>query len=183
MNRKRCSDSVLDEDHMPKLHDEFKYAIGNVSNGNCNYLFSDSITQANALLGKYCGNLVQTGERGYPGFQGFIAPINWKKEYIDEINRVTYYLAERNMLESLDGFVKRFGTCFTAKSPTITLDKLSIFFITSFAACFLMFIYMFIDPQKVSDPTPPEGGGSDGEDQERNCESNMRSNGANELAV
>lgn len=138
---------------MPQLYGFFEHAIGNVSTGGngCKYLFGDGMTAIAAVNGRYCGKLVQVGEQVYPGRQGFIAPLGWKREYIDEINKATYHLAERNRLESLENFVKKTTNCQVKQNSTVNLSTLKIFFICAFGSCFLLLVHMRLNPQKIHD--------------------------------
>lgn len=138
---------------MPQMYDSFDDAIGNVSTGSngCKYLFADGITAIAAINGRYCGKLVQVGERVYPGRQGFVAPLNWKKEYIDEINKATYHLAERNRLQSLENFVQKTSNCHVKPTNMVDLPTLKIFFYSAFGGCLLLLVVMLFVPQKEDD--------------------------------
>lgn len=109
------------------------------------------MTAIGAVNGRFCGKLVQVGKQVYPGRQGFIAPLNWKREYIDEINKATYHLAERNRLQSLENFMQKSMSCNVKPNNTVNLSTLKIFFICSFGSCFILLSYMIIIPQKNSD--------------------------------
>lgn len=114
-------------------------------------MFSDGLTAIGAVYRRYGGKLVQVGDQVYPGRQGFIAPLNWKKEYIDEINEATFHLAEKDRLKTLDSYVKGRTKCDVKKSNSIDMKKLKIFFVSAFGSCLILLIHMIVNPQRTVD--------------------------------
>lgn len=69
-------------------------------------------------------------------------------EYINEINKATLHLAEKNRLESLERFVKKDSKCEGEKKiNSVNLSKLKTFFICAFGCCAILLIHMVVNPQ------------------------------------
>lgn len=119
-----------------------------VANKTCKYAIVDGATALNAGATGYCRKVITTGKPMYWDGGSFIIPRG--SDLVIPISKATVELRELGKLESLDEFFNKRGGCHMPSSAVLSYDKLRLFFILSYGACFVLFIIMLIDPQ-----TPP----------------------------
>lgn len=130
---------------MPQLVESYDATIELTATKSCKYALIDGATARDAISGKYCRRLVETGDPTNPGGGAFILPYDSK--FTKELTNATLELQENGSLESLDDFFERWGTCPIQKTTTLSMGKLRYFFAAAYGSSVLVFIIMILDPQ------------------------------------
>ena len=153
---------------MPHTYPTFQEAIDEVAkekNSACKYFITDGITAIDALYGKHCGKLVETGEKGYPTTQGYIARLDWDINFVEEIRRETLRLAEIGSLESLnDVKLSKDQSCVMEESGPIDFNTMRMFFYCAYGAAALLLLHVLADrqPDPITDVENQDTSGDDG---------------------
>lgn len=145
--RKSCNGE--NKSDVPDYSENSNESIKKVANSShpCKYLFSDGTTSSFAVNGMYCRKLVKTGKTSFPNRQGFILPKG--SPWTDELSTEVLKLAMRDKLLSLDEYYEREGECIIhPATSSLSIRKLSLFFIMSYVTCFLLLLEMVFDPQQ-----------------------------------
>lgn len=137
--------------YMLQLFSDQNHAIDYVADKKhgCKYVLTDGLTAVKALYARQCGKLVETGRKSFPTQQGYIAPLNMEKSFVDEISREIFHLSETSQLESLEDYKsKKDPKCTVQESSSIDFTTLRVFFICAYGTCVVFLVHMFIDPQR-----------------------------------
>lgn len=116
-------------------------------NKSCKYSIAFGSTVLDAVVGRHCGKLLQTGQPFFEGSVSFVLPRG--SPWTDKLSNATLQLKVEGALPSLQEYFENKDKCTLQNDPTLTFQKLRIFFFVSYAVCFLIFLEMVIDPQSV----------------------------------
>lgn len=120
-------------------------------NKSCKFSSALGSTLLHAVVGRYCGKLIQTGE---PFFEGGISYVMPKGSPLTPmLSNATLKLKVEGALPSVLEYLGRNDKCILRNDPTLSFSRLRIFFFVAFGVCFLVFLEMVIDPQTVHKDT------------------------------
>lgn len=121
-----------------------------VATGECQFAVALKATLHWSASNKYCGKVELIGKPFFNTGLSFVLPKG--SPYLDELSRATLALRNHDSIPSPDQYISRqVESCQFQNRPLISLRKLRIFFILSFAVVFVIFLEMIFDPQSVPD--------------------------------
>lgn len=141
--------------------DSYDQLINKTVQRECKYSLALGSTLLVAVIGKHCGTLVQTGEPFFEDAVSFVLPKG--SPYTLEMSNATLQLKAEGELKSFLEYLRTQEKCPLKSSPTLTFRKLRIFFFVAFAVCFVVFVEMVVDPQKVDSGSAERNAESDAE--------------------
>lgn len=125
--------------------DSYDELIEKTIRKECKYSLALESTLLHAVVGKYCGRLVLTGEPFIEDTVAFVLPR--RSPLTLKMSNATLQLRAEGALRSFQEYLPNQEQCSLRSSPKLTFTKLRIFFFVAFSVCFLVFLEMVIDPQ------------------------------------
>lgn len=142
-----CRECRKNSNKKPKTYPSYTELISRVSKGDCIYVMADGGNINTAVNGRYCQQLVSTGQPFGRRGTAMITPHNWP--YFEEMRRATLQIIESNAVpSSTEEYFERLGLCEISSTPQLSFSKLRVFFIITVGACAVVLAQMLIDPQK-----------------------------------
>lgn len=112
----------------------------------CDYFLLLASTMSYFANGRYCGELVATGEPFFTGGLSFLLPKN--SSLGEAFTAATLQMAMNGQLDTIEQFMDRQGIaqCWNGRSTRLNFHRLRFFFVTIWIACALVFLGMIVAP-------------------------------------
>lgn len=127
--------------------DNYDELIEKTVRKDCKYSLALGSTLLDAVVGKHCGRLVETGEPFVEDGVSFVLPR--ESPYTLEMSNATSQLKAEGALPNFLEYLRAREQCSLKGNPTLDFKKLRIFFFVAFVVCFVIFVEMVVDPQKA----------------------------------
>lgn len=106
----------------------------------CKYSIVMGSAALHAIMGRYCGILIQAGEAFLEGGVSFVLPRG--SPLTEDLNNATLQLNEEGALSTVLYYLIKQQRCPLYVDPKLDFARLRVFFYSAFVVCFLFFIGM-----------------------------------------